>query len=112
LMPKFLICGPDKEVAALQLVSQNLLASASSSVNPFAGRLSVIVDPRITGTEWYMACDPSQIDTIEVARLAGEDGPMVTSSEGKIPGSSIITIEHSVGASVLDHRGLYKNNGA
>jgi phage head maturation protease len=112
LMPKYLICGPSKEVTALQVVSQNMLAAQTSNVNPFAGRLEVIVDPRITGNEWYLAGDPSKCDTIEVARLEGEDGPMVTADKGRIPGSMLITVEHSVGAAALDYRNLYKNVGA
>lgn len=112
LTPKYLICGPAREVAAIQVVSQNMLSAQVSNVNPFSGRLEVIVDPRITGNEWYLAADPSQIDTIEVARLESETGPMITSERGRIPGSTLITLEHSVGAQVLDFRGLYRNNGA
>lgn len=110
LTPKYIIVGTAKRTEASQLLSQNFLATQQSNINPFAGKLEIIVDPRITGNQWYMAADPAQIDTIELATLESEGGPIV-SSERAPNGNFKIMVEHSVGAAVLDYRGLYKNAG-
>lgn len=110
LIPKFLICGTAKKVEAEQFLSQNFLATQQSNINPYAGKLDTIVDPRITGNQWYMAASPSQIDTIEIALLESEGGPLVTVERSQ-NGNSKITCEHSVGAAALDYRGMYKNAG-
>lgn len=119
--PIFLIVPPSKETLADQFVSTNLLASQSSSVNPFAGRLSVISEPRLevgigsvagSGTAWYLAADPNQIDVLEYAYLEGENGPVVESRIGFDVDGLEIKCRHDFGAKVIDFRGLYKNNGA
>jgi hypothetical protein len=112
LTPKFLICGPAMELLALQYTSAAFQPTAQSSINPFAGRLSVIVDPRISGNGWYLACDPSEIDTIELAKLEGQESPIVTIAQNPTkPGALEIFVEHNVGAAVLDYRGLAFNAG-
>lgn len=110
LMPSYLICGTAKRTEAAQIMSQNFLATQQSNTNPFAGKLEIIVDPRITGNQWYMAASPNQIDTIELATLESEGAPIVT-SERAPNGNFKISVEHSVGAAALDYRGLYKNPG-
>ena len=40
-------------------------------IPPYFKALDVVVDPRITATSWYLAASPLQIDTVELARLAG-----------------------------------------
>jgi hypothetical protein len=111
LTPKYILVGTAKKVEAEQFLSQNMLATQNSNINPFAGKLTAIVDPRITGNQWYLSADPSQIDTIELAQLESEGGPLVT-VEKSTNGNMKITCEHSVGAAALDFRGLYKNPGA
>jgi hypothetical protein len=72
LQPQFLICGPLMETAALQFTSGAVVPTAPTAVIPqYFKALQVVVDPRITDTSWYLSASPSQIDTIEVARLVG-----------------------------------------
>jgi hypothetical protein len=112
LMPKFLVVGPAKEMEARQFISQNLLANTVSAINIFAGRLTVVVDPRISGNAWYVSADPATIDTIELVHLESEPGPTVLTVQNPMkPGSINIICEHNAGASVLDFRGLYSNPG-
>jgi phage major head subunit gpT-like protein len=116
LSPKYLVVPPEIMTAANQFVSTALLATQSSNINPFAGRLTVIADARLSAnsaTAWYLSAEPSQIDTVELATLEGEQGPLVTVDQNhKTPGTVRIICEHSAGASALDFRGLYKNPGA
>src|SRR5262249_30229612 len=107
--PLFLIVPPAKETLADQFVSTNLLASQSSSVNPFAGRLTVISEPRLevgigstsgSGVSWYLAASPDQIDVLEIAYLEGENGPVVESRIGFDVDGLEIKCRHDVGAKV------------
>ena len=115
LVPRFLMVPTGKETLADQFVSQALLATQSSNVNPFAGRLTVISDPRLdvaSAVSWYLAATTDQIDIIELAGLEGTDGPIVETQVGfKVDGIEV-KCRHDVAAKVIDWRGLYKNPGA
>ena len=80
--PRYLIVPPSLEIVARQFVSVNMQAATSGTINPFAGQLVVIVEPRLetaSATAWYITADPDQIDTVEYGFLDGEDGPVVES---------------------------------
>lgn len=115
LEPKTLIVSATKETLADQFVSQNLLASQSSNVNPFAGKLTVVAEPRLdvnSTTAWYLAASPDQIDIVVLATLEGESGPRVDSRIGFDVDGVEIKISHDIAAKVVDFRGLWKNPGA
>lgn len=115
ITPAYLIVPKAKETIAKQFVSTNLMAAQSSNVNPFAGQLSVITDPRLdvaSAVSWYLAAPVAQVDIIELGFLAGQDGPMVESQIGfKVDGIEV-KCRHDVAAKVIDWRGLYRNPGA
>jgi hypothetical protein len=115
IAPRYLIVPAAKETIADQFVSTNLLASQSSNVNPFAGRLSVIAEPRLdaaSAVSWYLAASPDQIDIIEYAYLEGEEGPIVESRVGWEVDGLEIKCREDFAAKAIDFRGLYKNPGA
>jgi hypothetical protein len=115
IVPAFLIVPPAIETVADQFVSVNLLASAAGSVNPFAGRLQVISEPRLEVSDadaWFLAATPDQVDIIQYGSLEGEEGPMVESRVGFDIDGIEIKCRHDFAAKVIDHRGLYKNAGA
>lgn len=111
LQPAFLICGPDQETAARQILSAQIVPGSVSEVNPFVSSMQLIVDPRIEGNTWYLASSPSQIDTIEVAMLEGMSGPEV-SQEVEFDNDTLkVKCKHVVGVKAIDFRGLVKNPG-
>jgi len=113
--PLFLIVPAELETVADQFVSVNIAPSAAGSVNPFAGRLSVIAEPRLGAADanaWFLAASPDQIDIIEYGSLEGEEGPMVESRLGFDVDGLEIKARHDFAAKVIDWRGLYKNAGA
>ena len=113
--PVTLIVPATKETIADQFVSQNLLASQSSNINPFAGKLEVVAEPRLdvnSTTAWYLAASPDQVDIIVLATLEGENGPRVDSRIGFDVDGVEIKISHDIAAKVADFRGLWKNPGA
>lgn len=113
LSPEILIVGPDKEAEALKYTSSNFVAAKSVDINPaFNTSLSVIVDNRVTGNQWYLASTPNRVDTVEYAYLEGENGLFTTRREGFEVDGVEIKARHVFAAKAIDHRGLYKNAGA
>lgn len=121
--PSYLLVPPELETVAQQFVSQALLAEQSGNINPFAGRLQVLVEPRLsdssfnggTGVDtngWYLTADVGQIDIIELARLAGEEGPVIEREELFDVEGVKIKCRIDLGAKAIDYRGLQKNDGA
>lgn len=123
LVPEFLIVPPALETSADQLVSTAMLANLQGSINPFAGRLKVLVEPRIgsggialddtadADTHWIVAASPDQIDILEYAYLAGEDGPFMETRIGFEVDGLEIKCRHDFAAKVIDWRGLFRNAG-
>ncbi len=123
--PKYLIVPPSQKTRALQFVSVNMQAVSPTSINPFAGQLTVIAEPRLetgitiggstvagSASAWYLASSPDQVDILELATLDGQEGPTVESRIGFDIDGLEIKCRHDVGAKVIDHRGVYKNDGS
>ncbi|MBS0448578.1 MAG: Mu-like prophage major head subunit gpT family protein [Proteobacteria bacterium] len=112
--PKFLIVPAALETPAEQLLA-SITPTQSADVNPFAGKLELVVDPRldaISATAWYLAADSAVIDTIEYSYLDGIGGPEVMTREGFEVDGIELKVRLDFGAGVLDFRGLYKAAGA
>jgi hypothetical protein len=112
---RYLLVPAAKETLAQQYTSQAYIAGQSSAINPFAGTLQVIAEPRLdvaSGTAWYLAADPMQIDTIEYCYLDGQDGVYIESRNGFEVDGLEIKARLDFAAKALDFRGLYKNVGA
>lgn len=112
ITPSFLIVGPDKELEAYQFATANIVANDQTKVNPFAGGLQVIVEPRLTGNQWYLSAAPGVIDTIEYAYLEGEQGLFTEQRNGFEVDGLEIKARLVFGCKAIDWRGLYKNAGA
>lgn len=113
LTAEFLIVPAALETKAQQIVAE-ILSAKSSDVNPFAGTLTVVVEPRLdehSETAWYLAAAPSRIDTIEYAYLTGEEGVYIETQQGFDVDGVKIKARLDFGAGAIDHRGLFKNAG-
>jgi hypothetical protein len=126
LSARYLIAPPSKETVADQYTTV-ITPALGTSVNPFAGRLTVISEPRLEGgitldgqtpeviagstTAWYLAADPMQIDMIEWGFLDGQEGPSIESRVGWEVDGLEIKCRHDFAAKVIDYRGLFKNAG-
>lgn len=109
--PKHLVVGPAKETEAEQFLATTLYPNQNSAVNPFAGKILVSVDPRLTGNAWRLFADPAEIATIMVAYLNGADGPMVETRLGwDVLGLEVRAVL-DFGCGVNDFRGTYLNPG-
>ena len=105
LIPSFLIVGTADYVLAQQL-TRSISPDQFGNVNPFAGGgLTVIVDPRISFDGWYLTTSPTQTETLEIARLAGMDGPSIETRPGFDVDGLEIKVRHIFGAQIPEFRG-------
>lgn len=112
LQPDYLIVPAALELAATQLKAQ-LTPNQTSQVNPLSNSFDIIVEGYLDGTStsnWFMASDPSAVDTIEYAYLEGESGPYIESRNGFDVDGLEIKVRHDFATKVIDHRGLGKSN--
>lgn len=113
LAPSYLIVGPAKEQVANQFTSANYVATKNVDINPEYNRtLEVIVEPRLTGNQWYLSATPGMIDTIEYAFLEGEGELYTEQRLGFEVDGLEIKARMCFGAKAIDWRGMYKNPGA
>jgi len=108
--PTFMIVGPAKQTEAEQFLAV-VTANQPSNVNPFAGKLQLIVDPRIVDNSWFLAADPNGFDTIVLAHLEGQE-ELFTDTHLSFEVDGIkFKARLDVTAKTLDWRGLYRNPG-
>lgn len=111
---RFLVVPAEREAEAEAVLAQ-IVPAKVGDVNPFAGKLELVVEPRldaISANTWYLAADPGAIDTIEYAYLDEQPGPVVETRAGFDVDGMEFKVRLDFGAGVLDWRGLYRNAGA
>ena len=109
--PKFLMVGPDWETEAEKLITSITPVSADA-VNPFAGRLTLLVEPRMAGAGWYLFSDPAVLATLEYAYLSSAQGPQIASRLGWDVLATEFRVTLDFGCGATDWRGAYRNAGA
>lgn len=113
--PRYLLVPAALEVKAQQYTSSAYVSAKSADINPFAGALVPIVEPRLDAASdksWYLAADPAQIDTIEYCYLDGNEGVYIETRNGFEVDGMEIKARLDFAAKAIDHRGLFKNAGA
>lgn len=112
VVPKFLVVGSAKETEAEQVLTQLSAVSQPSQVNPFPGKLELIVDPRLTGNAWYLFADPNQTPVLEYATLFGQGDTVHTETRMGFEVDGLqMKARIDWGGGVVDYRGAYKNPG-
>lgn len=113
--PKYIVVGPDQEMAADQLLT-NITPNASGSVNPFPGSgLAKIVEPRLnesSATAWYVWADPSSVECFTYGYLEGNEGLYTETRYGFEVDGVEMKCRQDFAAKAWDYRGVYKNPGA
>jgi len=114
LTPRFIIVPVDYETETEIILRSSTLPEDNKPAgthNPFAAKLTPVSDPRLdakSGLAWYLACDPTQGDTIEAAYLDGVEQPRVRDQDVFGRNGIGYEITHDFGCGVMDFRGLYK----
>ncbi|MBI1265424.1 MAG: DUF2213 domain-containing protein [Alphaproteobacteria bacterium] len=109
--PRFLLVHPNLETAAEKLLSAIQPLSAQD-VNPFAGKLELLVEPRLPSVGWYVFADPAQSPVLEYAYLSSAPGPQMASRDGWEVLGREFRVYLDFGAGATDHRGAFRNPGA
>ncbi|WP_372425845.1 prohead protease/major capsid protein fusion protein [Salinarimonas chemoclinalis] len=110
--PRFLLVPPDLETTGEKVLTQ-LAPTRPDDVNPFAGKLVLVVEPRFTDAgRWYVAADPATVDGLEYAYLEGEEGVVVETKAGFEVDGVQIKGRLDFGAGFVDWRSWHMNPGA
>ena len=126
IQPAFLIVPAAISATALQLIGSiadpSVGGSAAGNSNtkniygPNGDRpLKVIVEPLLdanSSTAWYLAANNSQVDTVEITFLEGEQSPVLESEWDFDKDVYKNKVRQTFGVAPIDYRGLYKHNGA
>jgi len=111
LMPATLVCGPAKELVAQQLLA-TIQPATVSNVNPYSGKLDLVVDANISGNEWYLFAPTTAAAVAVWGYVGGANGPEVWVTRDEDTRGVMIRcgLDFAVGA--VDYRGAFKNAGA
>lgn len=107
--PKYLIVPPDLETTAEQVLT-TINATAVADANPFGGKLTLVVEPRLTSaSQWYISADPASVDGLEYSYLEGAPGPQIETRAGFEVDGMQIKVRLDYGCGWIDYRGWYRN---
>lgn len=111
-VPRYILCGPTVETAAEQVVA-TITAATTSNVNPFSGRLEVVVEPLLTTNAWYLFADPTASPVFEMATLEMNGGmPQIeVFTEAGTLGVTLRAV-HDFGCGAVSPIGTWRNPGA
>lgn len=111
LFPTYLFVGPELENEAELILQENVLLTRGDILPRRLRGLNLIVEPRIEGTNWYLATDTRQVDTLEYAYLTGEEGVRLESEQSFNVDAITWKARLVFGAGIIDYRGLYHGTG-
>jgi len=109
--PKHLLVGSALETTAEQVLA-SIYAATVGDANPFANRLQLHVEPRLTGNAWRLFADPAELAVLTYAYLSGSEGPLFQMREGWDTLGFEYRCILDFGCGVQDWRGTYLNPGA
>ncbi|MBB3998872.1 prohead protease/major capsid protein fusion protein [Aureimonas pseudogalii] len=109
--PKYLLVGPERETEAEAMLAE-LSASTIAEVNPFAGKLQLLVEPRIEDGRWYVFADPARLPCLQFGYLASAPGVQIQRAEAWDVLGAKFRAWLDFGAAWLDWRGAQLNAGA
>lgn len=113
-VPRHVLVGPVNETAAEQALSNLALATAEGQRPVFSGQLALHVEPRLSGTPWFVFADPAELAIAEHVVLAGTGGAPQVDRYDAGPerlGMSVRAVHHFAVLPV-DWRGAVRMTGA
>ena len=112
--PKFLVCTPTNIHAGLQYTS-TINPNEGGKVNPYAGRLTPIMEPRLAtlgDNYWLGIADPSEYPSITFGYLEGQEGPRVEVREGFETDGTDVKVAHDFGCLAEEWVSMFRSTGA
>lgn len=115
IVPRHILLPVALEGKWARVSGPKMVPTKADDVTPdFVAGLNPIVEPRLdasSATAYYLAADPSDIDTIELAHLAGSEGVETETRDGFDVDGVEIKARLILGVKAIDHRGFAKNAG-
>jgi phage major head subunit gpT-like protein len=108
--PRYLLVGPESETAAEKFLA-NIYATTTGDVNAWAGKLSLLVEPRITDDRWMVFADPARLPCLQYGYLASAQGVQIQRAEAWDTLGMKFRAWLDFGAGWLDWRGAFLNEG-
>lgn len=108
--PKYLLVGAAKETEG-EMVLADLAAASVDDVNPFSGKLTLLVEPRLPGNAWRLFAEPTQVPSIVASYLNGEAAPHLDIVQGWTTLGVEFRAYLDFGCWMEDWRGTYLNPG-
>lgn len=108
--PRYLLVGPALETSAEQILAE-IAAATSAETNPFAGKLTLLVEPRLRGNQWRLFASPEAAPVLEYAYLAQAEGPQILTREGWERSGLEMRVTLDFGAGAVGSRGAFLNPG-
>lgn len=108
--PKYLLVSPENETEAERVLA-TIQPGDTDSVNVFAGKLQLIVEPRLTGPAWYLFADPARMPALAFAYLGSAQGVQVQRTEAWDTLGTKYRAFLDFGCGWTDARGAYRNAG-
>ena len=123
VVPKFVIVPVAYSATLLQLIASLSDPNAGGSSAGNANTLNIygpngmrpitpIIEPQLdasSATDWYVAADNAQIDTVELSFLSGEESPVIDSEYNMKNDTYYNKIRQTFGTKAIDWRGLFRN---
>jgi hypothetical protein len=125
IMPEFLIVPAALAATAMEILGSLARpevggsAAGNSNTHNIYGpngqrQVRLIIEPVLDAASakaWYLAASNTQVDTVELAFLAGEESPVLESEWGFDNDVYRYKVRQTFGVAAIDFRGLFKNVG-
>ena len=108
--PKFILAAPELETTFEKLLAE-LAAAKVDDQNPFSGRMTLLIEPRLSGDDWYVFADPAMLPVLEYAYLSSAQGPQIASRDGWEVLGREFRVVLDFGCGAVDWRGAYHDLG-
>ena len=109
--PKYLVVGPELETDAEKLLAA-IYAATTADVNAWTGKLSLLVEPRITDDQWFVFADPARVASMVYGYLASAQGVQIQRAEAWDTLGIKYRAFLDFGTGWSDWRGAYRNEGS
>ena len=78
--PKYLLVVPELESHAERLLA-SIYPATTDDANVFGSKLSLLVEPRLTDSRWFVFADPSRLAAFQYGYLSSVQGVQIQRSE-------------------------------
>lgn len=109
--PRVVLVGADLETEAEQVLA-SIQPNKTDDVNPFGGRLTLLVEPRLPAGDWYVFADPARLAAMHYAYLSSAQGVQIQRMEAWDTLGMKFRAFLDFGAGWLDWRGTHQIPGA